>query len=97
LPDGRHGRNVPALCASWDGADHVSTTLFEGEGSEQYTRLNSAWFRCFLADDAAACAMFKGGADCPVCMEDGWAEIFANNYYPRARALSSPNCSCYRR
>ena len=71
---------VPAVCASWDGADHVSTTLGEGEGIEQYKRLYSAWFRCFLADDGKACAMFKGGADCPVCKEPGWEEIFANNY-----------------
>jgi hypothetical protein len=71
---------VPAVCASWDGADHVSTTLLEGEGIDQYKRLYSAWFRCFLADDMNACAMFKGGADCPVCKEPGWEEIFANNY-----------------
>lgn len=72
--------SVPALSASWDGADHVSTTLLEGDGIEQYLRLNAAWFRCFLADDAEACALFMGGADCPVCQERGWDEIFANNY-----------------
>jgi hypothetical protein len=71
---------VPALSASYDGADHVATTLFEGTGIDQYKRLYSAWFRCFLADDSAACAMFKGGAECPVCKERGWDEIFANNY-----------------
>jgi hypothetical protein len=71
---------VPALSASWAGADHVSTTLLEGEGIEQYKRLFSAWFRCFLADDDVACALFKGAADCPVCKESGWDEIFAKNY-----------------
>ena len=71
---------VPAVSANWDGADHVSTTLQEGEGSDQYLRLYTAWFRCFLADDQNACAMFKGGRECPVCKEEGWEEIFANNY-----------------
>lgn len=71
---------VPALSASWDGADHVATTLREGEGSEQYKRLYSAWFRCFLADDGDACELFRGGSDCKVCKEPGWEEIFANNY-----------------
>jgi hypothetical protein len=71
---------VPALSASWDGADHVSTTLREGEGSDQYLRLNAAWFRCFLADDTEACALFMGGESCPVCQESGWDEIFAKNY-----------------
>jgi hypothetical protein len=71
---------VPALSASYQGADHVSTTLSNGVGMDQYKRLYAAWFRCFLADDASACAMFKGGAQCPVCKDMGWAEIFANNY-----------------
>jgi hypothetical protein len=71
---------VPAMSASWDGADHVSTTLFEGEGIDQYKRLYTAWFRCFLADDEDACSLFMGGADCPVCMESGWDDIFAKNY-----------------
>jgi hypothetical protein len=71
---------VPAMSANYQGADHVSTTLFEGTGIDQYKRLYSAWFRCFLADDAKACAMFKGGANCPICKDPGWAEIFSNNY-----------------
>jgi hypothetical protein len=71
---------VPAFCASYQGADHVATTLGGGTGMDQYTRLYSAWFRCFLADDQNACALFKGGMSCPVCKEKNWAEIFAQNY-----------------
>lgn len=71
---------VPAMSANYEGADHVVTTLFEGTGSDQYVRLYSAWFRCFLAEDAKACAMFRGGTDCPVCKDPGWEEIFSNNY-----------------
>jgi hypothetical protein len=71
---------VPAMSANFSGADHVLTTLFEGTGIDQYKRLYSAWFRCFLADDANACALFKGGASCPVCKDPGWEEIFSNNY-----------------
>jgi hypothetical protein len=71
---------VPAMSASYDGADHVSTTLFNGTGMDQYKRLYAAWFRCFLADDANACSLFKGGMNCPVCKDPGWAEIFTINY-----------------
>lgn len=72
--------SMPALYANYDGADHVSTTLNEGTGIEAYLQVYSGWFRCFLADDGDACAAFMGGQACPVCMEAGWAEIFANNY-----------------
>jgi hypothetical protein len=49
-------------------------------GTKQYMRLYSAWFRCFLANDQGACALFKGGMSCPLCKEMGWAEIYAKNY-----------------
>jgi hypothetical protein len=49
-------------------------------GTKQYVRLYSAWFRCFLAGDQGACAMFKGGMDCPLCKEMGWNTIYAKNY-----------------
>ncbi len=71
---------VPAMCASYQGADHVSTTLGGGTGMDQYKRLYAAWFRCFLADDPMGCALFKGGAQCPVCKDKNWAEIFTPNY-----------------
>jgi hypothetical protein len=74
----------PALYANWEGGDHVGTATLLGfitgdPGTKQYQRLYTAWFRCFLADDSAACNMFKGGAACPVCKDMGWAEIFAKN------------------
>lgn len=71
---------APAMYANWEGADHISTTLAGGTGSDQYARLYSAWMRCFLADDDAACALFRGGESCPICQEPGWAEIYAHNY-----------------
>jgi hypothetical protein len=79
-PMAARAAQVPAMSASYSGADHVITTLLEGTGIDQYKRLYSAWFRCFLADDGKACALFKGGADCPVCKEPGWDEIFSNNF-----------------
>ena len=76
---------TPAMSASWQGGDHISTATLLGftlgdRGTRQYMRLYSAWFRCFLADDGNACAMFKGGESCPVCRESGWSEIFSKNY-----------------
>ncbi len=71
---------VPAISASYDGADHVSTTLGNGTGMDQYKRLYAAWFRCFLASDENACSLFKGGMNCPVCKDPGWDEIFTINY-----------------
>jgi hypothetical protein len=80
-PSAVSAATTPAMCAKYDGMDHISTIINpSAPGSIQYARLLSAWFRCFLADDTDACAMFKGGADCPVCKEPGWAEIFTNNY-----------------
>jgi hypothetical protein len=78
------GTTSPAFVASWEGGDHISTAtllgfLLEDPGTTQYLRLHTAWFRCFLASDENACAMFRGGDACPLCSEPGWAEIFANN------------------
>lgn len=80
-----NGTSSPALYANYEGATHTGTATLLGfisnePGTKQYMRFYSAWFRCFLADDATACAMFMGGASCPVCGDPGWAEIFANNY-----------------
>jgi hypothetical protein len=71
---------LPALYASYDGMSHIATMSGSSAGFQQYARLLSAWFRCFLADDSAASAMFQGGASCPVCTGPGWDNIFANNY-----------------
>ena len=68
----------PAFIAEWgDGANHL-TPLFSGLDSPagaQYLRLYAAWFRCFLADDEAGCALFRGDSECPVCADDGWVAI----------------------
>lgn len=75
----------PALYANYEGATHTGTATLLGfisnePGTKQYMRFYSAWFRCFLANDDNACALFKGGASCPVCGDSGWAEIYAKNY-----------------
>lgn len=77
--------DTPAFYASWQGADHWETPtlasyLAGDPGTLQYTRLYAAWFRCFLADDAQACALFRGGSECPLCSEPGWSEIFGRNF-----------------
>jgi hypothetical protein len=80
-----NGTSSPALYANYEGATHTGTATLLGfitnePGTKQYMRFYTAWFRCFIADDESACALFMGGASCPVCGESGWAEIFANNY-----------------
>ncbi len=80
-----NGTMSPALYANWEGGTHTGTATIAGfisgdAGTKQYMRLYTAWFRCFLGDDGNACAMFKGGASCPVCMDSGWAEIEARNF-----------------
>ncbi|MGD8860357.1 MAG: hypothetical protein PVI30_10115 [Myxococcales bacterium] len=77
------GTSEPAMYANWDGGDHFGTATLAGfiggdAGSLQYMRLYAAWFRCFLADDSAACALFQ--SPCQVCGDPGWAEIEMYNY-----------------
>lgn len=79
------GANAPAFLANWQGGDHTGTATLLGfitndPGTKQYMRLYSAWFRCHLANDTPACAMFMGGSSCPLCKDKGWAEIYAKNY-----------------
>jgi hypothetical protein len=74
----------PALAAIWDGGDHVFTETLAGflandPGTLQMMRLYTAWFRCFLADDAVACDLFSGGPSCEVCSDAGWAEMVSAN------------------
>ena len=76
----------PMFVAVWEGGDHVSTETVLGfitgdKGSVQFQRLYSAWFRCFLADDGAACALFEGGApdNCGICKDTGWAKLASAN------------------
>ncbi len=79
------GAREPAMLANYEGADHMGTATLGGfvagdPGTHQYMRLYAAWFRCFLADDDTACALFKGGDSCPVCTEPGWFEIYSRNF-----------------
>lgn len=78
-----NGAAGPAFLASWQGGDHVVTETLAGyitrdPGSLALQRLYAAWFRCFLADDQAACGMFKGNP-CGMCSEPGWAELTGRN------------------
>ncbi len=62
----------PSMFAEYTGADHTTTPTIGGfyqknAGTIQFVRFQTAWFRCFLADDEVACAMFKGGSSCGVC------------------------------
>ncbi|HKU37141.1 MAG TPA: hypothetical protein VJR89_03320 [Polyangiales bacterium] len=77
----------PFFAASWNGGDHTTTETVGGyfmrnPGTLQMQRLYAAWFRCFLADDAVACNLFRGPtpADCGVCKEKlDWAVLKSKN------------------
>jgi hypothetical protein len=74
----------PAMAAIWNGGDHVTTETIAGiltgdPGTIQMMRLYAAWFRCFLADDEAACGLFEGGDSCGICADPGWSELVTNN------------------
>lgn len=75
----------PAFLADWMNGDHFTTETLAGyitrdAGSLQMQRLLAGWFRCFLADDQAACALFKGAPDgCGICKDTGWAKHESRN------------------
>jgi hypothetical protein len=74
----------PSMLAIYTGADHISTPTIGGylqmnAGTIQFMRFYTAWFRCFLADDANACAMFKGGMNCGVCKDPNWDTLKTKN------------------
>jgi hypothetical protein len=74
----------PSMLAIYTGADHISTPTAGGyiqmnAGTIQFMRFYTAWFRCFLADDATACAMFKGGTSCGVCSDPNWNMLESKN------------------
>ncbi|HLK40529.1 MAG TPA: hypothetical protein VKU41_27445 [Polyangiaceae bacterium] len=75
----------PAFLADWDGGDHVTTPTVAGllsqnpQGTLQFVRLLTAWYRCFLADDGAACNLFKGGKSCGICKDPGWYLLESKN------------------
>ncbi len=71
----------PAFLANWNLAGHFTPmngypiTQNEREARKQYLRLHAAWYRCFLADDSNACALFRGGENCEICDNKNWKEI----------------------
>ena len=75
----------PAIATIWDGGDHVTTETLAGfvtgnAGTLQMMRLYAAFYRCWLADDQNACALFNGApSNCGMCKDKGWAEIDAKN------------------
>jgi len=74
----------PAFLAEWDGGDHVTTPTAAGwyeqnPGTIQFVRLMTAWYRCYLASDNDACALFKGAPACEICNDPGWYDITGKN------------------
>jgi hypothetical protein len=74
----------PSMFAEYMGADHVTTPTAGGyfqmnPGTIQFMRFYTAWWRCFLADDQTACAMFKGGSSCGVCKDPNWTSLQTKN------------------
>jgi hypothetical protein len=74
----------PSMFAEYTGADHTTTPTLGGyyqmnPGTIQFMRFYTAWFRCFLADDQVACAMFKGGSSCGVCKDPNWTSLETKN------------------
>jgi hypothetical protein len=72
----------PSFLASWHGADAFAPTRPQYQANNPASfavqRLYAAWMRCFLADDATACEMFRG-EPCGICGEQGWARIEGRN------------------
>jgi hypothetical protein len=74
----------PSMFAEYTGADHLTTPTAGGwfqqnPGTIQFMRFYTAWWRCFLADDPVACAMFKGGSSCGVCKDPNWTSLLTKN------------------
>jgi hypothetical protein len=74
----------PAFFANYQGGDHTTTPTLAGwitknPGTIQFVRLHTAWYRCFLADDASACSLFKGGTSCGICKDANWAALESRN------------------
>jgi hypothetical protein len=79
------GTTGPAFLADWDGGDHVTTPTLSGwymqnPGTIQFVRLMTAWYRCYLASDGKACALFQGGTHCGICDDPGWYELESKNF-----------------
>ncbi|HKP59472.1 MAG TPA: hypothetical protein VJV78_22270 [Polyangiales bacterium] len=88
---------APIFVATWEGGTRTGTATMTGysgqdsstgnaaasqRGSLQFQRLYAAWFRCFLADDDVACALFSGGTptSCGICRDPGWSSLASKNF-----------------
>jgi hypothetical protein len=72
----------PSFLLDHQMADHVSTPtigLTTSEPGMQYVSTATAWFRCWLADDETACALFEGGSSAPICGQSMWATCESRN------------------
>ncbi|HEX6245017.1 MAG TPA: hypothetical protein VFZ61_29050 [Polyangiales bacterium] len=69
------GARGPAFLADHNMADHTGTPTPLGSrtpAGQEYIRMYSSWFRCFLGDDQAACGLYRGAMP-PVCTGGDWA------------------------
>lgn len=72
----------PAFLADLQGADHTGTPASRGINTPNgrlYVQLYTAWFRCFLGEDEAACKLFRGGKSAPVCKLGTFANCDGRN------------------
>lgn len=73
----------PSMLAIYTGADHTGTPTALGWAQQSpatiaYVRLYTAWFRCYLGGDGAACDVFRGQG-CEVCSDTNWATLDSKN------------------
>ncbi len=72
----------PTFLAGMRLTDHIIVPSILGAATPQgiqVKRLYAAWYRCFLADDANACALFRGGDACGLCDEPQWFDLRSKN------------------
>jgi hypothetical protein len=75
--------NGPTFMAGLESTDHIVVPSILGAATPQgiqVKRLYAAWYRCFLSDDASACALFSGGEICGLCGEPGWFDLRSKNF-----------------
>ncbi|MBI2895566.1 MAG: hypothetical protein HYY06_18560 [Deltaproteobacteria bacterium] len=72
----------PTFLAGLKSTDHIAVPSILGAATPQgiqVKRVYAAWYRCFLADDADACALFRGGDACGLCVEPDWFDLRSKN------------------
>jgi hypothetical protein len=76
------GAAGPSFLLDHQMADHITTPtigLTTSEAGQQFVRTATAWYRCWLADDETACALFQGATP-PVCGDSDWATCSSRNF-----------------